>query len=100
MKFASFVLAVMVLMLSVAPCCKNNCCIDDKTEQKAAPQDNNCKGNCSPFFACGSCSGFSINFTFAEIKKPLLQPATQRLVFRVDQLPTISLPVWQPPQLS
>ncbi|WP_414693525.1 DUF6660 family protein [Pedobacter sp.] len=100
MKLVSFVLAILVLVLSAAPCCKNNCCIDDKTAQKTSSHDNNCNGNCSPFFACGNCSGFSINFQLEEIKAPLLQQPPQHFAQYIDRLTTVSLPIWQPPQLS
>nr|WP_294946244.1 DUF6660 family protein [uncultured Mucilaginibacter sp.] len=104
MKYLCFLFSVYVMLLSVRPCCADDCVarpiVEKEIAGKNTPSDNDCRG-CSPFFACGTCAGFtlanrviSMEHTTAEIvvehnsayKQPALKPVT--------------LSIWQPPQLS
>ncbi|MBD1366453.1 hypothetical protein IDJ77_21750 [Mucilaginibacter sp. ZT4R22] len=104
MKFLCILFSVYVLLLSVRPCCADDCIAKPITKKEIAGNNakpgSDCQG-CSPFFSCGTCVGFplvnrviSVENTAAEIivehnstyKQPALKPVT--------------LSIWQPPQLS
>lgn len=63
MKLIVFFISFLVLSLSSFPCCfleeigENAICIEDNTNTK---DDHPGDGACSPFFNCGSCTGFAI----------------------------------------
>ncbi|HEX4852457.1 MAG TPA: hypothetical protein VFV08_16685, partial [Puia sp.] len=100
MKFIGFILAIYVLVLSATPCCDKDCCTQDKTEQGTNHHDNNCKGDCSPFFACGSCAGFTVtpnNFSIVQIK---LFAQTEFSDFYLISSSAYFSSFWQPPRLA
>jgi len=99
MKFGGFILALMVLALSLSPCCGISDGCDDQTEQGSDSHNKCCTANCSPFFACGSCSGFSVNSQSTDLIVSLPFSSTPHQAHYVANLAHLSLPVWQPPQL-
>ncbi|MFD2147885.1 DUF6660 family protein [Mucilaginibacter antarcticus] len=102
-KFLCTILTFMVLLLTVKPCCADNCADEtsiSKTEQNStSPTEKECAG-CSPFFACGTCVGFVVHklvqLTF--IAQP--EVVTHVSSYKQPLLKEITLSIWQPPQLS
>jgi len=103
MKMLSVILAFLVLGLSCLPCDDNasiaqigNLTIELANHQNS--QDH--KDACSPFCHCTCCASFLLNHT-----QPL--PSTRNdsrpasfSCYLPAHLIEVSLPVWQPPQLS
>jgi len=99
MKLVCLVLAVLVLALSLTPCCGLGDGCDDRTEQGAGTHNKACAANCSPFFACGSCSGFSVYAQSTDLFiSPPTAPAPPEPHYTAS-LAKLSMPIWQPPQL-
>jgi len=62
LKFIAFILSAYVILCSVIPCCIiDDCNMELQTKTSKTDSHDDCKGNCSPFFACGNCAGFSID---------------------------------------
>ena len=103
MKFLAFIMAILVLALSVMPCADTNAMIGShaKTElTQASPQQHNQSSDvCSPFCHCSCCAGFTItHFTSSFTIIPV--PVNKQLnSFLPSEVIDITLPVWQPPQL-
>ncbi|MCG9791261.1 DUF6660 family protein [Flavobacterium algicola] len=104
MKILSILLAVFILALSGQTCCIDDNCDDESatvaTEQ--ADHNDNCNGTCSPFFNCGTCTGFTFQtFTFG-ISEVISDPfETATVSSYVPQLvPQFNHTIWQPPKIS
>lgn len=103
MKIFAFLLAILVLALSVIPCADVNVMGKSKfqTEIKATHQDrDNHIDGCSPFCQCSCCAGFSINHSIAAIGSISIAPLAQTGFFPPSEIIKVSLPIWQPPQLQ
>ncbi|MFD2513478.1 DUF6660 family protein [Pontibacter locisalis] len=102
MKVLTTILALLIGIISVLPCCPTDSCTDEKsiTEQNA-PDDHTQEGEvCSPFYSCAACIGFtlagpSIAEAVFEATKPLVytrQPASFFSSFHHA--------IWQPPKIG
>lgn len=102
MKFSAFVMAIMVLVMSVMPCADDaNAMIKVKTEFKQAThqQDNPQSKVCSPFCQCSCCTGFEISH-FPSLLPVVTATVNKQIIsFLPSEIIDITLPVWQPPQL-
>ena len=95
-----------VLLLSVRPCCTDEDCalqVPVKLEQAhIANQPSIACTGCSPFFSCGTCTGFiiahpvmhSLAIDHLEINTTPLPAYLQPFVQEASQR------IWQPPQLG
>lgn len=69
MKLVVFSISFLVLSLSSLPCClleemgENSVCIENPSNSE---DDHSGNEACSPFFNCGSCTGFAIQ-EYSEI---------------------------------
>ncbi|WP_036151149.1 DUF6660 family protein [Maribacter forsetii] len=103
MKILCSILSLYVFLLSTVPCCwDDNCNDEEKTEltenHSKDQQDDGCN-TCSPFFSCGTCSGFvfinySINFKKVHITKTKLVS-----VYKSKFASNFFAKIWQPPKL-
>ena len=61
MRVIAFILSAYLLFLFAVPCCAFDNCPEEKTTQTKdhEKRDGDC-GNCSPFFTCTGCSGFTL----------------------------------------
>lgn len=105
MKILYFILALNVLVLSTGPCCADDNCTDNdhstKTEQTDnGNQENNCKGDCSPFLTCGSCIGFNCPTISASLPHPLIKMTTQVSIYQSSFSSEFINSIWQPPKIS
>jgi hypothetical protein len=101
MKTGSFIAAVLVLLLTLIPCCSfDNCeaeigANDIHIEESSSEE---CDHSCSPFLNCGNCTGFVVyssgfNTTeFAVVSK--LMPVDYISGNTNEVIPAI----WQPPR--
>jgi len=102
MKFFAFIMAFLVLALSIMPCAdKDNAINAGKTEITKASnhQGDLQQDNCSPFCQCACCAGFSINHFIASITITESYKNKKQAVFLPADILDIALPIWQPPQL-
>ncbi|RYU91433.1 hypothetical protein EWM62_05690 [Mucilaginibacter terrigena] len=101
MKFLCILFSLVVVFLSVKPCCTDSDCdAIVKTEQGGNNKAKDCAG-CSPFFSCGTCAGFTVTQTITA--NLLISPAKTRPTFTPYHQPDvkeITLSIWQPPQLG
>ncbi len=75
MKFTALLLAFATLVLSLSPCCvEENACVEkaeiECSEHHDEKKSNKERHSCSPFYACGTCIGFtsgSIAFEFIVV---------------------------------
>jgi hypothetical protein len=106
MRLALLLGCLYVLLLSVRPCCADEDCAlqaPAKLEQAhMANQPSKACTGCSPFYSCGTCTGFV-----------MVYPAIHGLALSHLEINTIPLPaylqpfvheasqrIWQPPQLG
>jgi hypothetical protein len=98
-------LALYVALLSVKPCCTDSDCqiklpVDKTMSGKLPIKQNDCSG-CSPFFTCGSCTGFILNRpVLFEIPIVFESPLKHNAFYRQSHIQQITLSIWQPPKLS
>jgi len=101
-RFACILLCIYVLLLSVKPCCADECLPTVKKEQQGkqpSPGDKECDG-CSPFYSCGSCAGFVVAKTMLSMQRPLTDKTMEHCsVYQQPYPEEISFSIWQPPQL-
>jgi hypothetical protein len=104
-KIVCLVLAIYVALLSVKPCCTDSYCqvktpVDNTTGGKLPVKQSDCAG-CSPFFTCGSCSGFILNKPVLFELPIIAENSVQHNAFyRPPAIQQITLSIWQPPKLS
>jgi len=108
MKVIAFILSAYLLFLFAVPCCSFDNCPREKTAQTqehekgdgpASPAGRDC-GNCSPFFTCTGCSGFTV--TVCEINSALSPffPSNQYADYIVSPTVEADHDFWQPPKIG
>ena len=105
MKIAAFIMALMVLMLSFTSCVDGTYAMNKEKEHIEAsktqtPVDEDCNDNCSPFCTGNCCPGFAFSFESLQIAYLLLPSSEKLTAYLPADISEITLPVWQPPQLS
>jgi hypothetical protein len=105
MKFLCYLSAIIVLLLTAKPCCADNDCsiknaVAKSGPVKSSPQEKDCQG-CSPFFACGSCSGFTVTKAIDHtlVLLPTI-PVKHIIAYNKPNTEDVALSIWQPPQIS
>ncbi|MGY0035670.1 hypothetical protein [Pedobacter sp. NJ-S-72] len=96
-----------MLALTTVPCCalekvdSDSHQVSPKAEEhKCAENDDNCCKDCSPFYVCGTCVGFTINSNLAPTFTVYLRSVKHESVYLTVELPQILSVIWQPPKLS
>jgi hypothetical protein len=102
MKVFAFTFAAYLLFLFAIPCCSLDNCSENKIVQEANDENGNDTGdcgNCSPFFTCTGCSGFtiSLNNNYVEITPVFI--SHQYTGFILSSIPDVHYDFWQPPKL-
>lgn len=103
MKYLSSILALVVLLLSVAPCFVEDNCMDEtfETANNQQQNDDDCNKNCcSPFFNCNTCAGFVVNSFHFSITHIVKQPEKKIGIATVAPISDFPYSVWHPPQLA
>lgn len=104
MKFFAFIMAFLVLALSVMPCADAGATIYDGKAKSEITKTTDAQGHtdadaCSPFCYCACCASFSINHfivSFNIIPPNVSNPISSYLPADIIE---VALPVWQPPQI-
>ncbi|TCC82697.1 hypothetical protein [Pedobacter hiemivivus] len=105
MKFLALFLSIVVITLTITPCCALE--VAETHAHETAQKENHecneksdeCCKDCSPFYVCGTCIGFIFTseqvLTFAIQLKPV-QHNTAYIPVGLPIIPTV---IWQPPKL-
>lgn len=106
MKVIALFLSIIVITLTVTPCCafeNEEACALEKKEagnQKQHQTDDCCK-DCSPFYTCGTCIGFVVaNKLVITVVKPEVSPIAYSNSYFSQEINGFYTSVWQPPKLS
>lgn len=98
-------MAFLVLALSCLPCADKG--MPSKAEKsqyelvkRASGQDSNQEDDCSPFCQCACCPGFSINHPLSVTDFSIKYLSSSFSCYTSFNLPGITIPIWQPPQLA
>ena len=96
-------LVILLLIINITgtivPCCPGDGCSNETSAlNDQHPDDNEDKGNCSPFFACGACAHAieSITPVIIPIHEPTVQ--TNYFPFYLSELATYHHSLFQPPR--
>ena len=112
MRCIAFIMAVLVLALSFFPCEEADINAEGSMQHRevyhnaakktTAPDDHggDHKDNCSPFCHCSCCAGFSMNHQLAELTTNLAPYNPAYASHYLMAVREVSIPIWQPPQLS
>jgi hypothetical protein len=101
MKILCFILSLYVLFQIAVPCCSEDNCNEEMaighTDSPQEHEEGDCN-TCSPFFTCGTCSGFvftkwTFNFKEVSFLKDKLVP-----VYIFPFPPHSFDKIWQPPK--
>lgn len=99
-KWFSILLIILTTAGSFFPCCQEDECIGDQLAQTSHQEKHEDKGNCSPFFACGTCAAaLDVNLTNITIENPV-PPTIHHTSLYLFQLGNYSASFFQPPRLS
>jgi len=73
---------------------------DQKENHECPESEDNCCKECSPFYVCGTCIGFT--FTNQPILAFTIQvkPVQHNTAYIPVELPTIPAVIWQPPKIG
>ena len=71
----------------------------EETINTSHPSEKKHHDTCTPFCICSCCAGFSINHFIAKISTPHVIQTTEYSSEISSSTFTLSLPIWQPPQL-
>lgn len=106
-RIVTFILSVFVLVLSTMPCCTvvheaaEKCAIQKQADNDSQQQDDDCDSNCSPFYSCGTCVGFTSASCYPFIKPVTLAPGISKLIpYQENFSAGFSGKVWQPPKIA
>jgi len=104
MKILCFILSLYVLLLGTVPCCSDNNCNDQiKTENAdnhSQDHKDSDRNTCSPFFTCGTCSGFVFIRTRVDFKKASFIQDKLITVYKSQFTDGYIAKIWQPPKIS
>jgi hypothetical protein len=104
-KLLYILLSFVVLILAARPCCNDKDCISSNTtiqtpDDHSTSSEKECQG-CSPFFSCGTCSGFviaqSIDHKISVDTGLHLEHVS---MYRQPFTENVDRSIWQPPQLG
>jgi hypothetical protein len=100
------ILSFIVLLLSTVPCnafAKDSECVVEKDcENDSLDCGMDCNGKCSPFYSCGSCVGFTINFNsifFTEKLEFIPDEVSKTLSYNQFVDSSFLCKIWQPPKV-
>jgi hypothetical protein len=104
MKFFAFIMAILVLALSIMPCADGAIAMNQteiKTEISKTTHQHDVPNHdiCSPFCHCACCSAVTVIPFISIINTELAISDKTKAAFLPSQVIDITLPVWQPPQL-
>jgi|LauGreDrversion4_2_1035121.scaffolds.fasta_scaffold231513_2 hypothetical protein len=106
-RLIAFILSIFVLVLSTMPCCNvgheasEKYCTEKQSGTNSQQQDDDCGSNCSPFYSCGTCVGFTFASSYQFIKPVILAPGLSKLIpYQKNFSAGFYGKVWQPPKIA
>ena len=103
MKIFAFIMACVILIVSVVPCADAKAFNTKQSNEifKATEQNNNIPhaDACSPLCICSCCAGCSLYYSSPQLLKSAYQISTVYAAFILADTHQIAIPVWQPPRL-
>jgi len=104
MKTLCFILSLYVLLLGTVPCCSEDNCDDEKKTENpdnhSQDHKDSDRNTCSPFFTCGTCSGFIFIRTGLDFKKVPFIKNQLITVYKSQFTDGYFAKIWQPPKIS
>jgi hypothetical protein len=109
MKVFASIMAFVVLFLSVQPALalfekkqKAECCSgcyhkDSGTPKKEQPTKNTSNNFCNPFQSCGSCVGYTPDFSIISVFEPF--EGAKSAIVTQQAFSQFSSDFWQPPKI-
>jgi hypothetical protein len=109
MKALSFILSIYFFLMAVMPCCgfesaaqeQDTCCEQTEAgggcESDDSSEEPSCE-SCSPFYTCGSCTGFIMPGETSFMTQASVEPIQASLYKSFPEL-EIPLNIWQPPKI-
>ena len=99
-KWLAFILLLITFASTFYPCCVYDNCDEEEiaasSQQKENPEP---EGNCSPFFACQSCPGFTINTNIVSVKQVEFATQVHNEKHVASNLSSYTSSFWQPPRV-
>lgn len=99
-------MSIIVLTLTITPCCSMGGTESyehetvHKDKHECGEQDDDCCKDCSPFYVCGTCIGFTFNTQRPINFTVVVRPVKHDTAYILTELPLNPLSIWQPPKLS
>lgn len=114
MKLLAICMMTLVIGLSLVPCCtpiasiveqnftsgSDDCCQHEADESKDAQKKESGCDTCSPFFSCGSCTGFTFQPSFSPLSPLNLPTKVSYSSFELQLHSEYFETKWQPPKIS
>ncbi len=102
-RILALILSILVLAFSAIPCADGDSFAKTDAGQydltQSQPSDEDHEDACSPFCICTCCAAFSVAYTFPALSVYVINYKLNHASFYEAGTQSISLPVWQPPQL-
>ncbi len=103
MKLFTLIMAFVVFFASITPCADSVGAVkDNRTVELSTNHQSSSPGDmdfCSPFCICACCAGFVYNPNLYQISEVTAPYNPIKEAFINADISSISLPIWQPPQL-
>ena len=103
MKSISFIIAVYVLILATVPCYLEDRCQNPSNQTEQSKDNHNeegCSDCCSPFFGCGTCSGFTFTRLSFSLTAAIIITELNISVYNQNFISEFHSSIWQPPKTS
>jgi hypothetical protein len=98
---------MVVLTLTITPCCalEEHQAHTESREKKEpshnCPEKNDdCCKDCSPFYVCGTCAGFTFSGYSLITFTTYLKPEIHRSTYLMIELRQVLTSIWQPPKIA
>ncbi|MFD2068901.1 DUF6660 family protein [Pontibacter silvestris] len=101
MKVLTIILIILVVALSVLPCCMAGSCSDNEVKTEQTDNHDNGVDTCSPFYSCATCVGFTVSSSSLESVQPFrLFKSSYFAHYKQRTFTQYYHPIWQPPKIS
>lgn len=101
MKYLSFILAIYVFVLTVAPnVVTDECSREQAMDDEQSSKDQHCSDCCSPFTSCNTCTGFTSPAEIIPLGSLITYSDHKLTAFKESSFSEFFPSIWQPPKLS
>ncbi|WP_114782411.1 DUF6660 family protein [Botryobacter ruber] len=99
MKYLTLLLALLVITLSVMPCCVAEECSEEEVTTEHADNHDSDADLCSPFYSCAACIGFTVSSFSIAIAAPPADVSIYFVRYRQRLFSQFHQVIWQPPKI-